>query len=195
MEFTSWKQNYNYFSIYKNATERTGNTSNPGGNENDYVANDSNEFNVTRVNPTKSIVSTNETQTNANLAGQNKVAIGEIIRYELVVVVSETTMPNMQIQENLPSGLQFLDDETSKVAFISNTNRNIDEDCIGTIASPSTSGGTTSDENVTFNFGNILNPDDNKSSNNSFVIRVNVLVVNQTTNQNGTQLINLTWQN
>ncbi|MCE9531404.1 MAG: isopeptide-forming domain-containing fimbrial protein [Planctomycetes bacterium] len=78
---------------------------------------------IQNVAPTKSIASTSETFTPETGTGSNAnprlVAIGEVIRYRLVVDVSETTTPNFQLRDQLPAGLTFLDDNTATVAFVS----------------------------------------------------------------------------
>ena len=66
--------------------------------------------------PAKSIAATSEEHT---LAGN--LAIGEIVRYRLQTVVPEGVMPNFIIQDYLPNGLLFLDDNSAKVAFVSST--------------------------------------------------------------------------
>ncbi len=64
---------------------------------------------------TKSLVVTSEGHTSGA-----DVAVGEIVRYRLVAEIPEGTMTNLQFDDNLPSGLTFLDDGTSMVAFVSN---------------------------------------------------------------------------
>ena len=73
------------------------------------------------VRPTaaKSIKTTSEAHTPSSAPEQ--LAIGEIIRYHLVVVVPETTSAsNYILTDLLPPGLQFLNDNTTKLALVSN---------------------------------------------------------------------------
>ena len=49
-----------------------------------------------------------------------QVAIGEIVRYRLVVRLPEGTATNFQMQDLLPAGMGFLDDGTSRMAFVTN---------------------------------------------------------------------------
>ncbi|RLE44879.1 hypothetical protein DRJ25_06270, partial [Candidatus Woesearchaeota archaeon] len=49
-----------------------------------------------------------------------RLAIGEIVRYRLAVTIPEGSMPNFQLDDNLPGGLTYLDDGTARVGFISN---------------------------------------------------------------------------
>ncbi len=69
--------------------------------------------------PVKSIVATSEVHTGM-VGGFERVTIGEIVRYRLAVEIPEATLTNLQIQDLLPAGLQFVDDGTAMVAFISN---------------------------------------------------------------------------
>ncbi len=49
-----------------------------------------------------------------------RVAIGEIVRYRLVVRLPEGTATNFQMQDLLPAGMGFLDDGTARLAFVTN---------------------------------------------------------------------------
>ncbi len=102
-----------------NSTERTGNTGDPGGSANDYFTEDSATINVFEPFPNKSIVSTSEAHS-TNVAGTERVAIGEIVRYRLEARVAEGITPDFKFRDRLPDGMQFLNDGTSFVAFISN---------------------------------------------------------------------------
>ncbi len=68
---------------------------------------------------TKTIATTSEALTGF-VSGTERVAIGEIVRYRLVTEVPEGSSPNLQLLDRLPVGLQFLDDNTSRVAFVAN---------------------------------------------------------------------------
>ena len=67
---------------------------------------------------TKSIVATSEAHTGF-VSGVERVTIGEIIRYRLVAEIPEVTVDNLIIQDLLPTGLEFINDGTADVAFIS----------------------------------------------------------------------------
>lgn len=74
---------------------------------------------------TKSIVATSEAHTSdvesgVNNANARPVAIGEIVRYRLVIDLPEGVDPNVQIEDLLPSGLLFLNDGTATVYAVSN---------------------------------------------------------------------------
>jgi uncharacterized repeat protein (TIGR01451 family)/fimbrial isopeptide formation D2 family protein len=92
--------------------ERTG--TNPVVQPNDYVHSNTVVVNIT--NPlilTKTLVSTSEAHTSGS-----DVAIGEIVRYRLKVRVPESTSYNLQLLDELPDGLTFLNDDTARMAFV-----------------------------------------------------------------------------
>ena len=68
----------------------------------------------------KSIDSTSEAHTGL-IGSLERVAIGEVIRYRLVTELPEGISPSFQIRDLLPGGLQFLDDGTATVAFVSSS--------------------------------------------------------------------------
>ncbi len=105
--------------------ERTG-----AGGINDYTKKDGAPIQVENVEPIKSIVSTSETATtnkvldaNGRIIGDD-VAIGEIIRYRLVTRLSEGQISNLQIKDNLPAGLKFIDG-TAKAGLINTSTNNL----------------------------------------------------------------------
>jgi|GEM_PF-850846 len=68
-------------------------------------------------NPSKSLISTD----NPGTTGAN-VTIGETVRYRLVLDIPQTTMQDLVLKDLIPAGLQFVDDGTAAVAFVSNGN-------------------------------------------------------------------------
>ncbi|RKZ45524.1 MAG: hypothetical protein DRQ41_00005, partial [Gammaproteobacteria bacterium] len=80
----------------------------------------------------KSLVSTSETDTsNAD------VAVGEIARYRLVVSVDENILNNLQVEDHIAPGLQFLNDDTARFGFISTGGDKIASSAITDIAAVS----------------------------------------------------------
>ncbi len=99
------------------STERTGDTSNPGGTDNDYTASDDATVTVFQQ-PVKSIVATSETSTGV-AGGFERAAIGEVVRYRLAFRLAEGTATNLQFRDLLPAGMRFLDDGTAMAMFVS----------------------------------------------------------------------------
>ena len=82
----------------------------------------------------KYLVATSEAHT-ISVAGVEQVAIGEIVRYRLRVLLPEGTSTNFQILDGLPAGMIFLDDNTAKAAFIFN-GTGISSTALGTLPVP-----------------------------------------------------------
>lgn len=101
----------------------TGTLSNYSGAEGgeDFTATDLTDDATTTIASTvgeKSIVSTSENHT-GTFGGTEQIAIGEIIRYRLVVQLPEGTSNNLQIRDRLPNGITFLNDGAA-TAFVTN---------------------------------------------------------------------------
>ena len=193
------------------SVERTG-VSGVGSGLNNYAANGSIPFTATNVTPAKIIQATSDLDTSAA-----NVAIGEIVRYRIVISVPQGESPDFQVHDVLPAGLQYLNDSTSKLAFLSSGLGGV---CAGgasmtssTLADtlPSTNlwmcgnetnlGTTTpsflipaaaiatSGNEVDFNLGTLSNQD-NDSDQEYVIIEFNTLVLNVTGNQAGTNIDN-----
>jgi len=100
------------------SVERTGDPGDVGGSANDY--NDSDPVDLTIAGgPVKTILATSESHTDDS-SGTEHLAIGEIVRYHLSFQLPESTSPNLQFQDVLPPGLQFIDDGTATIGFVAN---------------------------------------------------------------------------
>jgi LPXTG-site transpeptidase (sortase) family protein len=73
--------------------------------------------------PLKSLVNTSEPSTGV-VGGTQRVTIGEMIRYRISTPLAEGTFTNLQLVDDLPTGLQFMDDNTGTVAFVCNGSAN-----------------------------------------------------------------------
>lgn len=100
---------YNALSV-----ERTGDTTDVGGAVNDYRAEDPAQVTI-GGEPSKAVATTSEA-----LTLSSNLSIGEIVRYRLVYKLPEGTATNFIMGDNLPDGLQFLNDNTARVAFVAN---------------------------------------------------------------------------
>ncbi len=100
--------------------ERTG-ADGVGGALNDYASQGAANLTINNVQPQKFLAATSETHTDIpSGATTPRVAVGEIIRYRLVVQLPEGSSANFQIQDLLPGGLNYLDDGTARLALLSN---------------------------------------------------------------------------
>jgi uncharacterized repeat protein (TIGR01451 family) len=172
------------------------------------------------VNPTltKSVVATSEAHTAPQIsttpqtpANTPQVAIGEIVRYRLLVLLPEGgPLLNFSVTDALPAGMKFMNDGSARLAFISNTNGSFNIThgvtgigfdfignetilpfpmSLGTVPTGNITGGATCGAPVTFKLGTIQN-NDNDTDLEYVVIEFNALVCNVASNTNNTPLPN-----
>ncbi len=134
--WTSLAGDVNDRSPYNTASdERTGADGLLGsGVLNDYRTQGTATVTINNVAPQKYLLATSEAHTGF-VASNERVAIGEIIRYRLVVSLPEGTSTNFQIRDYLPNGLMYLDDGTAQAAFVSN-GAGITSSNVGTLPVP-----------------------------------------------------------
>ena len=149
----------------------------------------------------KSLVATSE----AHTSGTN-VTIGEIVRYQLRVLVPEGDSPALVVQDTLPIGLTFLNDDTAMYWFESDSPFTSDVTGLSltglNIASTASPGVDFNDTNIStsrdditngdfydtgtdvnFRLGNLTNND--RDGNDEYIyIQFNVLVDNTVTGSN-----------
>lgn len=173
---------------------------------NNYAALDATAVTIKIPANSKSIVATSEGSTSGT-----SVAVGEIVRYRLVVQLPEGTSPDLQIVDLLPAGLMFLNDGTAAYGFVAASNTTLSSSVLGTsdylasLAATPTSGfaddeiSTSSSLNqdvygngtdVRFKFGTVVNNDTANGTAEYIVIEFNALVLNVSGNQSGTVLGN-----
>lgn len=73
----------------------------------------------TLTNTSKTYVTSSETHT-SDTPAPPRVAVGEIVRYRLATQVPEGTSAALNLRDAIPNGLTFLNDNTARVAFVSN---------------------------------------------------------------------------
>lgn len=189
----------------------TGERTPPGSVPNDYRASDPADVTVITVAPEKTVVATSVAATDVVGNPHQFVTIGEIVRYRLRVRIPETNnLPLFEIIDQLPAGMLFLNDGTTRIAFISDGAGNI----VSSNGAIGSGGGNSSDPNFTptftldasaisalgggmflsgtdivFSLGTISNAD--RDSNAEYVvIEFNALVLNDVDNQAGDDLVN-----
>ena len=133
----------------------------------------------------KSIVTTSEAHTAGTPAGSviapETLAIGEIIRYRIELVIPESVLPvSYRIEDSLPAGLSYLPG-TATVTTMS-------AGLAVTHSPPLVSGGQTCAGGgaLLIDFGNVTNAQ-NTSALEFVVVEFNALVCNVASNQNGAQ--------
>jgi uncharacterized repeat protein (TIGR01451 family)/fimbrial isopeptide formation D2 family protein len=184
------------------ASERTGNTGDPGGSANDYKQISSVTVTVNQPAPVKSVITTSESGT----AGTTNLAVGEIVRYRVYVAIPEGVTDNVSVRDTLTAGLRYLNDNSTTVAFVTNgagmTSTTLDDSSLyvsgnqdwvtdpgnhPTYVLPSGSIVAGTGYNPEFDLGNLNNADRDPDQE-LVVIEFNALVENVTGNQSGTPL-------
>lgn len=187
-----------------NSTERTG-----AGGVNTYSSVSSNTLTVFPPAPAKTIAATSEAGTAETTPRPG--AIGEVVRYRLVSRMAEATAINLQVVDQIPAGLQYLNDGTTKLAFVCNggascmTSTTLSDPALvvsgneTTVAAvtPSfvlpgaaiTGGPFGTGTDPTFSFGTVVN-NDSDADQEFLVLEFNALVLNVGGNVSGTNLDN-----
>ena len=107
------------------AVERTGNSSDIGGVANTYRVREE-LFVATPFHPAiKTLVATSSAQTGPLNSGiesdaAESISIGEVGRFRLAMRLDEGEYHNVEIIENLPEGMAYINDKTAKIAFVAN---------------------------------------------------------------------------
>ncbi|MCG2785105.1 MAG: isopeptide-forming domain-containing fimbrial protein [Anaerolineae bacterium] len=97
--------------------ERNGTGSNP---PNDYFDDDDQDITIDNASLAKTIVSTSEAGT-SEVASPRPLMIGEVARYRLVMTIPEGVTNTLSFLDNIPTDMQYLDDGTAALAFVSDT--------------------------------------------------------------------------
>ena len=158
------------------------------------------------VTAVKTVVATSE-DSSSEAGAPRSVLIGEIVRYHLVLDLPEGTTTNLQVIEGIVANMAYMNDGSTRIAFVCNSGAACASSSTGTIGSvPVISGNTSS---VTpafvlpavsvsggsgnpygdavdpiFSLGNVTN-NDNDSDAEYVVIEFNSLVRNTSINQAG----------
>ena len=149
------------------ATEPDGSDLLDGGAVDDYEIVDPATFTVDGPAFVKSLEATSAPHT----IGSN-VTIGEIVTYKMVVTLAEGTIPTLQVIDNLPTGMAYV-----------TTTLSIDTTGFsGTLPAHSISGGNGNGDDLTIDWGTFTVPADNNSSNNSFSIYIDAVVLDVVAN-------------
>ncbi len=73
---------------------------------------------------TKAIVATSETFTGL-VGGVERVAVGELVRYRVTLQLGESTFGDLLLHDMLPDGLQFINDGSATLVFVSSKRRHL----------------------------------------------------------------------
>lgn len=158
------------------------------------------------VDAVKTVVATSEDSSSESGAPRN-VLIGEIVRYHLVMDLPEGTTTNLQLIEGIVANMAYMNDGTTRIAFVCNSGAACASSSTAAIGSNPVISGNSS--NVTpafvlpagsisggsgnpfgdavdpiFSLGNVTN-NDNDSDAEYIVLEFNSLVRNTSVNQDG----------
>lgn len=167
------------------STERTGNTSDPGGNsgaDNDHRASGSAVVTVTTPSLTKTIVTTSAAHTTGTAA-----AVGERVQYQVVVQVPEGVSSNAALVDTFDAGLALVSVDSIVVAPGLSTS--IGGGFAAVIAAPvvtNVGGGSDNDgRRLTLSFGTVTNSDVNNLTAETITLRYTAVVLNTAANARG----------
>ncbi len=182
---TTAQSSYNTLS-----TERTGNTSDPGGAENDHRASGSATVTVSNAAVTKVVVGTNQAHTT-----DPSVAVGEILTYTVTVGVPEAISNAVSLVDTLDVGLALVGVDSLVVSNPGAVSTTIAGGFPAVLAGAAVSnpGGAnpiTAGSRVTFNFGNVTNTDIDSSVAETITITYRAVVLNSAGNVRGLNLNN-----
>ncbi len=166
------------------ARERTGNTGDPGGTDNDHRAQGSAGVTITTAGVTKVVVTTDQGHTPGNA-----VAIGEILTYTVTVNVPEAVSNNVTLVDTLDPGLAFVGFDSIVLSNATAVTTSIPGGFPAVLANRvvSNPGGTaeTAGSRVSFGFGTITNTDINSGVAETITVTYRAVVLNTTANVRG----------
>lgn len=161
-----------------NSVERTGDPNDPGG-----VANDLNGSGSASFTPTPSLSKT-ILDTDQSFTLDDSVAVGEQVRYRVVITVPRGVSPDSVLADTLPSGLALV--SVDAITPTSDVTTSVDGGFDAVRAGALVGEGGSS---VTFDFGTLTNSATD-SSPRSVAIDYTVVVLNVAGNVSGTTLAN-----
>jgi uncharacterized repeat protein (TIGR01451 family)/fimbrial isopeptide formation D2 family protein len=165
------------------STERTGNTGDVGGTENDYRATGTADVTGAAVQTTKTVIGTSLPATLLN-----DVAVGELVQYQVEVVVPEGVATGVTLVDTLDPGLAFVsfDPITSSGSVTTDVPGGFAAVLANRVVA-NVGGGLPNDgRRVTFNLGTLTNSDNNNATAEKVTFVYTVIVLNTSANIRGT---------
>jgi len=160
-----------------NAFERTGDSTH-GGQTNNYVADGSAQVTVFSPVPSKQLLGTSIVDANNS---NSQAVIGELVNYQLTVIVPQGVTPDAQFVDTLPAGLAY-------VQFVSFTNSNPAQ--VTLTGDPTNPTVTNNGQIITFNFGTITDTNTDSNVAETLTLDYQTVVLNVASNVNGATLTN-----
>ncbi len=168
-----------------NSYERTG-ADGQGGTLNDYADSDQSSFQISGASYDKTL----ETSSASHTSGSN-LAVGEVATFGLYVNLPEGTTPSLTIVDDLPAGMQYVSGSAQVVTTTGGVcGSNLTADFNGSVPLPIVTAPGGSGGDVTIQFGAVIVAGDNVADNNAFVVCLQAVLLNESSNQNGGTLSN-----
>lgn len=170
------------------STERTGNTSNPGGADNDYVTTGAATFTGRTAAAEKTIVSTSlPSTTGANLA------VGERVQYQVQIVIPESTAEQATFVDTLDPGLAFLsfDSIIASPALSTSVSGGFPQILANAVVENVDGGAENDGRRVTLEAGTLVNSDTDNQTVEKITIVYTAVALNTATNVRGAVADNL----
>jgi len=185
------------------SVERTGDTSDPGGAENDYAASGFDQVTIFSPGAVKELTATDQVFTSGTEA-----TIGEILTYQATFTVPEGTSSSAQVVDTLDAGLAFVELDSVVVSNPDTDGSSTGDDGLysSVMTFDAASGectncaeGTAGDSNprisnsgrtVTFDLGTLTNTNTDDTTAETIMLAYRAVVLNVVGNQTGTSLDN-----
>jgi fimbrial isopeptide formation D2 family protein/uncharacterized repeat protein (TIGR01451 family) len=143
---------------------------------NDYQGTQSQSFNISQPTFSKTLVTSGNS------------VIGEIDSYDLLITLPEGVTDNVSLSDQVPTGYTY---DSLQLITTTAGSTLLSQDFAGSVSIDSQSAAAVDGQDVQVDFGQVVVTDDNNAGNNSFVLRVNLVVSNINNNQDGTNLNNV----
>lgn len=119
-------------------------------------------------------------------------AIGEQVTFNILITLPEGVTRALTLVDNLPAGLRYVSHRMITTAAASGGLLTADYNGSFTQNPPTVtcSGTCASGDDITLDFGDATTVADNVTTNNTFLVQVTAIIVNESSNQNNTTLTN-----
>ena len=156
------------------SVERTGDTADVGGAENDYR--DSGSADVT----------VDDVVVDKYTPDPDQYTLGEEVTFEILFTMPEGAVQDLEVGDDIPAGMQYVDHELIASASQSSL---LGADYLGPLPSRTENNPTGPGDDLRLQFNDdVVTAADNDPANDRFVLQITLLVLNVSGNQDGTVL-------
>ncbi|MEM6705195.1 MAG: IPTL-CTERM sorting domain-containing protein [Acidobacteriota bacterium] len=156
----------------------------PGVEERSSSTNDNHIVTISSPGVNKTVFATSEGSTGTAISGpEPDLTIGETVTYRFTVTIPEGTAPNVNVTDQLPTGIAVLAVESSQLVSIGNRISGPGLPALGTAGTASDTNVDTFDDNVAWSLGDLFNnPDGAQNGGDQIVFEVVARVVDDALN-------------